>query len=237
MSIQEISNSVLAATGSLNLILVGAIFFIFIIGEFGLSIPYLMETAWILVGVQIRTTMPVFDILPLLLVSMAGRLTGATIFYNLIGLGRSWLLKLYSRIFKNVVSPDKTNNSFAARLFRKINLLSPFSVAFGRLIWLKIPLTLTLSITKRPKPLMLGAALSGLVWDTAYILIGFILGRAKMEPYQTLLYSLSALTLIYVLSFIVKQILSRRSVKINLPVAEEKFAEKPQDITDNSNLL
>lgn len=226
MSIQDISNSVLAATGSLNLLLVCAIFFIFVIGEFGLSIPYLMETTWILVGVQIRTTMPVFDLAPLLMVSMAGRLCGATIFYNLIGLGRTWILNIYSRLFKFAVSPEKANsNNFAAHILRKIDLFSPFSVAFGRLIWLKIPLTLTLSISKRPRPLMLGAAISGLVWDSAYILIGFIVGRAKMEPYQTLLYSLSALTIIYAISFIVKQILSRRAAKAVPPPVEEKAVE------------
>jgi membrane protein DedA with SNARE-associated domain len=231
MSIQEFSSSVLAATGSLNWVLAGAIFFIFVIGEFGLSIPYLMETVWILVGVQIRTTMPVFDIFPLLLVSMAGRLVGATIFYNIVGLGRTWLLKIYGRIFKFAVSPEKANpNNFAAKLLRKINLFSPFSVAFGRLIWLKIPLTLTLSISKRPKPLLLGAIISGLVWDAAYILIGLVMGRAKMEPYQTLLYSLSALTLIYALSFIVKHILSRRTARVSQPVVEEKLAEKPEEI-------
>jgi hypothetical protein len=233
MSIQEFSNSVLAATGSLNLVLIGAVFFIFVIGEFGLSIPYLMETVWILVGVQIRSTMPFFDIFPLLLVSMAGRLAGAAIFYKLIGLGRTWMLKLYGRFFKFAVSPEKANpNNFAAKLLRKINLFSPFSVAFGRLIWLKVPLTLTLSISKRPKPLMLGAIIAGLVWDMAYILIGFIMGKARMEPYQTLLYSLSALTLIYALSFGVKQILSRRTARVSQPVVEEKLAEKPEDIND-----
>ena len=72
---------------------------------------------------------------------------------------------------------------------------------------------------------MLGAAISGLVWDSAYILIGFIVGRANMEPYQTLLYSLSALTIIYAISFIVKQILSRRAAKATPPPIEEKAVE------------
>jgi membrane-associated protein len=209
---ENISSQILALTGSLNIWLVISIFILFPISEFGLSIPYLMESMWILVGYHARHS-PVFAAeLPILL--MAGvfaRSGGATAFYSLIGLGRSWILKVYRRFFGFALNPDApAGNSLPARVLRRLNLSSPFTVAFGRLVWLKIPINLTMSVRKDLRVLLLGTALSSLIWDLLYITIGAVVGSAELKPYETVLYSVAALAVIYALLFLARRLLFRR---------------------------
>jgi membrane-associated protein len=209
---ESITSYVLNVTGSLNIWLVVVILVLFPISEFGLSIPYLMETMWILVGYHARQSAVLGAEIPLLLlVAVCARLGGATALYTLIGLGRTWILKIYRRFFSFALNPESsTNKSLPARILRKLNLFSPFTVAFGRLVWLKIPITLTMSVRKELRVLLTGAAISSVIWDSLYILIGVIVGSAQLKPYQTVLYSVGALTIIYTLFFLARKLFIQR---------------------------
>ncbi len=207
MIFEEISSHVLALTGSLNPWLVVAILALFPLSEFGLSIPYLMESMWILVGYHARHSVPLASELPLLLaVAVCARCGGSTGLYSLVGLGRGWILRLYRRFFGFVLSAEGQNSSsLPARVLRRLNLFSPFTVALGRFIWLKVPITLTMSIRKDLRVLLIGVAISSVIWDSIYIAIGVIVGSAQLEPWQTVLYSAGALTILYGTVFLIRR--------------------------------
>jgi membrane-associated protein len=210
--LENISAQVIAVTGSLNIWLIIAILVLFPISEFGLSIPYLMETMWILVGYHAHHSVIFGAEVPLLLVvAVFARCCGASALYHLIGLGRTWILKVYRRFFNFALSAETpSGNSLPARVLRKLNLFSPFTVAFGRLIWLKIPITLTMSVRKNLRILLTGVSISSVIWDSLYILIGVIVGSAELKPWQTVLYSVCALTVVYSLVFLTRRVFLRR---------------------------
>jgi membrane protein DedA with SNARE-associated domain len=126
------------------------------------------------------------------------------------------LKKLYRRYFEASLSERlANNNSLPLRLFRRMNHLSSFSVALGRLLGLRIPLTLTLGAKRQFTLLLFGVMLSSLAWDGIYISLGIAGGQAVLEPAEMLLYSLVGLTLLYVITFGVRYLkrrLSRGSV-------------------------
>lgn len=200
-------------TGSLDPRLMAALFLLCAIGEFGLPFPYLLETLWLLAGFQIGTkTISVLDVAVLLLTVQAGRQTGATTLYFLTRLGKTPLGKLYDRLGITKLSqklPENKKSPF--RLLHKIDFFSPFSIAFGRLMWLRVPLTLALGMKRRIAALSGGVLLSGLIWDMVYIVVGMIAGTtATLKPAQMLLYSLAGLTTLYLIGFSVKLIRGRR---------------------------
>jgi membrane-associated protein len=215
MDLQALSKEILNFTGTVNIWLVISLFVMLTISEFGLSIPYLMETVWILVGYQALTgSLPVFFVAILWLTAMAGRTTGAIILYHLARFSGSWIMRLYRRIFAAALvgkgaetGPVPASHGLMARLRRLINSLSPFSVAFGRLVWMRVPLTLTLGFNKQIKVLVPGVMISSMIWDTTYILAGVIGGGVQLQPFQVVLLSLAALSAIYGVTFIVRWII------------------------------
>jgi hypothetical protein len=208
MNIQTITQDILAIASTFNLWLVISLFVLCLINEFGLSIPYLMEAIWILVGYHaLSGTIQVFQVMLLWLAAMSGRMSGAMILYSLLGLGSPWLMKIYRKFFGRFLDENNTkDNSLAMRVMRRINLFSPFSVAFGRLIWLKIPMTILLSVRRQPKTLLLAIALSTAIWEGTYLVVGVIGGNTRLEPGWFVLYSIGALTLIYGVVFLVRKL-------------------------------
>jgi membrane protein DedA with SNARE-associated domain len=174
-----------------------------------------METVWILAGYQtLNGSMPVYFLVILWLVAMSGRTLGSVILYHLARFSSSWIIRLYRRIFKSVLAarepgngPPSSSRNLFARIWRKINDLSPYSVAFGRLIWMRVPLTLTLGFRQQIKILIPGVMISSAIWDTTYILVGVIGGNVDLEPLQIVLFSLCALTIIYGGTFLVRWII------------------------------
>ncbi|MCD5401265.1 hypothetical protein LR013_01540 [candidate division NPL-UPA2 bacterium] len=148
------------------------------------------------------------------LVAQVGRQTGATILYCLVRFGSMPLRKLYRKHFEASLSDKLSdNNVMPFKLFRRLNYLSPFSIALGRLFGLRFPLTLTMGINRQFKTLSLGVLLSSLVWDGIYISLGIAGGHAALEPTQMILYSLIGLTLLYAVTFTARH-LRRRLTKI-----------------------
>ncbi len=216
MDLQVFTEQILNFTGTVNFWLVVSLFVMLAISEFGLSIPYLMETLWILVGYHAMTgSLPFFFLAALWVTAMCGRTCGAVVLYHLARFSGSWLIKLYRRIFKSALAsrekeektfnnPSPAKENLFSRIWQKINSLSPFSVAFGRLIWMRVPLTLTLGFKRQIKVLVPGVMISSMIWDTTYILVGVVGGDANLQPFQIVLCSLSALTVIYGGIFLVR---------------------------------
>jgi membrane-associated protein len=208
MNLQDIGQEIVELAGTFNIWLIIALFILPAISEFGLSIPYLMETIWIIIGYQFFTgSILIFQLLILWSAVVSGRMIGAIILFHLAKLGSPRVMKLYHKLFKTVLTENTTIPNFLGRLLQKINISSPFSVTFGRLIWFKIPLTLTLGIRSQLKSLLLAVLLSSLIWDATYIIVGVVGGNARLQPPWLVLYSLSALTVVYGLFFISQRLL------------------------------
>lgn len=159
-----------------------------------------------MVGYQFSVrVLPLFDLMLLVLTAQAGRQTGALTLYHISRSG-STLLTKYKGYFK--VKTD-INDAPLFKLFRKINILSPFSVALGRLLWLRIPLTLMLGAQRKLKVLLLGVSLSSLVYDGIYIALGAIVGTTTaLESIRLVPYFLAGLTVMYGITFAIKRLIS-----------------------------
>ncbi len=206
MNLMSFFSSGINLFGTFNPIVGLLIFLLCFIGEaIGLSVPYLLEATWLLAGCQVSSgVLPFTDLLFLVLMSQLGREVGAMVLYSL-SRGGSALLAKYKNFLK--LGPDAT----VGKLLRKVNLLSPFSVAMGRLLWLRIPLTLILGAQRKLKVLLLGIMLSSLVFDGTFIILGAIVGTTtKLKPIQVIPYFLIGLTTIYVVTFVVQRFIDGR---------------------------
>ncbi len=213
MNLESFLQQALSFAGTFHLTLVIILFVICAIGEFGVTIPYLLETIWLLSGYNvIAGALTPFQLFLLWVIAMGGRQVGAIILYFISRLGINWLLRLYEKYFKaNLAEKLSGTNGAPLRLLRQINYLSPFSIAFARLLWLRIPLTITLGIKRQLKTLTLGILLSALVYDIIYIALGVVGGKTVLKPVQMVLYSLIGLTALYIITFIVRRVLKSRA--------------------------
>lgn len=214
MNFDSLIQQVFSFAGTFDYRLVAALFVLCAIGEFGLSIPYFMETVWLIGGYQVGVNaFSVFQLALLLLAAQAGRQTGATMLYHLSRFGSLPLSKLYRKYREaSLAGKMPFNGRTPFTVIKKINLLSPFSIALGRLLWLRVPLTITLGAKRKMSVLAGGVLLSSLVWDGVYISLGMITGTATvLKPAQMILYSLAGLTLLYLVMFAVKLIVRRRA--------------------------
>lgn len=208
MDLAVITKEIIAFTGTFNPWLIISLFILLVLNEFGFFIPCLLETVWILVGFNLHANnISLYQAVLLILTSLAGRIIGSYLLFRLSGLSSGWITKIYQRWFKPTLTDSVMNsNSLPARLLRKTNLLSPYPVAFGRLLWLKIPLTMTLGIKNHLKALVLGVILSSFVSDTAIVVIGYISGSIKLNTFQAVTYSMGGLITIYAVIFIIRKL-------------------------------
>ena len=207
MNLADFFTQGLALVGTFNLKIAAFLFLLCLIGEATvLVVPYLFETTWLLAGYQLsQRVLSPLDLALFMLTSMAGRQAGALILYYVSRSG-SKLVFRYKEFFKARLDG---NNTLPVRLIRRMDILgSPFSVALGRLLWLRIPLTLILGATRRLKTLLLGVAISSLVYDGVYVILGAIVGTTTVAPARLVLYSLAALTALYGGTFTIRQIIA-----------------------------
>jgi membrane-associated protein len=242
MGIENIFQQFLNLTGSFNLWLILALFFLPLIGEFGVSPPYAMESLWLLAGYQVSVGMatPVF-ILLCCLITLSGRQAGAFALYKVSGLGSTRFARLYnkiqlfkensklttSRFRKYVLSPlanlivKNFSTYYTGESLKedkknspviKIRNLSSFRLALGRFIWLKIPLTITTGITRQPAVLLFGVALFSLAWDAIYILMGVFGISSGLKPINMILYMFGGVVFINFLIFGINRLVNSSRV-------------------------
>jgi membrane-associated protein len=215
-------------TGSFNLWLVLAIFLITLFAEFGISIPYLLESIWLLVGYGISThAMSPASIVIFCMIGLCGREIGASSLYRISGFGATPAMKIYDKIIasrnpiiKKIVLPLArfVNRFFLSKsnieeeiegreraLFKKIACRSPFSVALGRFTWLKLPITISMGMARELFVLMLGVALFSLAWDSLYILIGLFGASSKISSTMMLICTISGFITVQVSIFFIRR--------------------------------
>ena len=183
------------------------LFLLCLIGEgFLISVPYLLEATWLIAGYQLSTgALSAVNLLLLVLAAQAGRQGGGIVLYLFSRRGGRLLSKYVQRLRSKV----EANGSPPLRFFRRLNLLSPFSVALGRLVGMRLPLTLLLGARGKLKVLLLGTVLSSIAWDGVYITLGAVVGTTIMiRPAHLLLYSVAGVTLVYGLTLVGRRLMA-----------------------------
>jgi hypothetical protein len=210
MTIESILSQLMTLVGTYSPFVGLSLFVLCLIGEvIGLGIPYVLETALMLAGYQVSANVyAFFDVIIILLMTQAGRLTGTFIVYSFARTGSRLALKITS-FFR----PKNGNgNSIFARMVKGINLLSPFSVAAGRLLWLRYPLTLMLASQKKLRVLMLGTMLSSAIYDVTFLVIGAVVGaNTRLKPFEVILLFMAGLTVVYIVFFTVQKLRQRHA--------------------------
>lgn len=212
MNLEDILQQVLSVAGTFNLKLVIFLFLICATGEFGLSIPYLLETVWLLSGYHLGSgAISPSDLVLLWLAAQAGRQSGAASLFYFSRLGSPPLKRLYQKFSGTTVARKLSDSpaggkTMPVKLLRRLCDLTPFSAAIGRFFGLRLPLTMTLAVQKRLRTLLAGVLLQSLVWDGIYISLGILGGRTVLRPAQMLLYSLIGLTLLYIITLAIRRL-------------------------------
>lgn len=182
-------------------------FVVCLVGEAaGISVPFLLETALLMAGYRFSAgNLSFLNLAFLALMTQAGRQAGAFALYNLGGRGSALLGKYQKRLL--LKTGTMANGS--SWLSQRIDRLSPFSVALGRLLWLRIPLTLILGAKRKLGVLVLGIMLSSLAYDGAYMIIGAIAGiTMALKPAQMLLFFLGGLSSLYAITFVARRVIA-----------------------------
>jgi membrane-associated protein len=178
------------------------------IGELGVSVPYILESVWLLAGYQLGAgVLSPVHLVGFWLAAQAGRQTGTMALYFITRLSSSPLARLYRKITSSRFWPKTPLNN---NVLKRINLSSSFSLAYGRLVGLRFPLTIMLALQKKLAPVLTGVLLSSLVWDGIYITLGATVGRtAVLKPAEMLLASIATLTLLYLVMFLARRLFKR----------------------------
>jgi hypothetical protein len=182
------------------------LFAICFLGEISLvALPYLLESAWILIGYQLgRGALPPVYFLGYWLASQTGRQAGAIGLFYLLRIGSNPLVRYYNAHNLGRFIPRALANS---QMVKRLNLSTPLSTALGRLIGLRLPVTLMLAMTKKLRTLLLGVLFSSLVWDAIYITLGFTAGAtAAIKPSQLFFLSIGGLSVVYLVTFLVNRL-------------------------------
>jgi hypothetical protein len=201
-------NGIISFTGNPDGWTIFLLFAWCLIGELGICIPYVLESFWLLVGFNIGAgVLSPWLLIALWLAAQTGRQAGSLGLYRIARFGVPALEKFF-----HMVHLDKYFNKIKSRTNTagRFNLASPFSVAFGRMVGMRIPMMLLMAGKKRPRTLALGVLLSSIVWDSLYISLGAIFGvTVNIKPVYMLLISFACIGCIYLLMWAVKKLVKR----------------------------
>jgi hypothetical protein len=198
------------------------------LGEAATTIPYVLESFWLFAGFNAGAgTLEWWYLILLWLAAQIGRQVGSFTLYRIARLGVPVLDKFFHKIHLDKFFRKITSGTGAVK---RMNLASPFTVASGRMIGLRIPMMLVMAAKKRPWGLALGVVLSSIIFDSLYIAIGWIFGStAKIEPQYLLLISFSVMAVIYLITFIIKKLI-KRFRRIPLDITDETETSTDSDI-------
>lgn len=208
MNLESVLQQIVSFTATLDPRMAVLLFVICAIGEFGLSIPYVLESIWLLVGYQLgHGVLSPLHLAGLWLAAQCGRQVGSMALYRVARFGTPSLTKFYNKLRLSRLFYRISNKSSA---INHINLSSPFSVAYGRLFGMRIPMVLVLAVKRRLGMLSLGVLLSSIVWDAIYISLGIIFGSTvAIKPTYMFLAALAGITVIYLVTFIARMLIRR----------------------------
>jgi hypothetical protein len=178
------------------------------IGEAGMTVPLLLETIWMTVGYNTGSgNLAWWNTVYLWLAAQVGRQIGAYVLYRVGRFGMPALERLYHKIHM-----DRLFNYLVkkAPVVTKINYTSPFSVALGRLVGMRIPMTLVLAAKKKFWMLSLGVVIASAIFDGLYIVVGLILGKIDVKPTFTILITVGVLIVVWLLNLGVRYIMKLR---------------------------
>jgi membrane-associated protein len=208
MNLGNALQQIVAFTATLDPRMAVLLFVICAIGEFGMSVPYVLESVWLLTGYQLGAgILSPLHLAGLWLAAQCGRQVGALALYRVARFGTPSLLRFYqklhlARFFNRITAKSGT--------FSSLDLSSPFSVAYGRLFGMRIPIALALAVKRKPAMLSLGVLLSSAVWDVSYISLGVIFGStAAVKPVYMFLVSFAGLTVVYLVTLTVRSLIKR----------------------------
>ncbi len=214
MNLSALLSQVLEVTSSFNPKIAAILFILCAIGEVGFALPYVLETMWLLAGYNVaQGTLHPLDLLYMWLIAQAGRQTGSLALYYSSMLGMIPIRKFYrkyieSRIPKKLTVPPS--------IAKSLSNPSPFSISMGRLIGLRIPMAVTMSVKQKLSTLVLAVLLSSIVWDGIYLILGSTVGGRIIPQAQSkymVLYSLAGLTVLYVITLLIRYLWRFRSAK------------------------
>lgn len=208
MGIQQFLENLINLIGTYSHIAGASLFVLCLITEvFIVSVPYLLETTLMLTGYSISSGgHAIYNLVTIILMTMMGRLLGILITYAIATSSGRLIAKL-----RSFLQSREHKIPFVNRIVDRINLVSPFSVAAGRLLGLRYPVTILMSAQKRLKTLLLGAALSSLIYDGFYVIIGAIIGtNATLKPLPVMIAFTIGLTLLYISIFVGRYLWQRR---------------------------
>jgi hypothetical protein len=178
------------------------------IGEAGLTVPLLLENIWMTVGLNTANGNLAWWHMILLWVSaQIGRQIGAFVLYRVGRFGMPALERLYHKIHL-----DRLFNRLVTKApaVTKINFTSPFSVAFGRLVGMRIPMTLVLAAKKKFWMLSLGVVIASAIFDGLYLVVGLVLGITNVPPTYAVLITVGVMVAVWGVNLGVRFIASHR---------------------------
>jgi len=196
--------------GTFNLQLVVLLFLLCLCGEILLaSVPYLLETVWLMAGYSVAAgTLSPFHLFLLWLIALAGREAGVSLLFSVTRLGSLPLTKLYQKYVGARVKKFSGNDNWFSKILQKLeSYISPFTIAAGRLLGLGTPLTVLLGVKKQYRVLFLGVILSSIIFDGIFLTVGIVVGaNTLVKPSEMVLFSLAGLTVFYLIVFSIRQI-------------------------------
>ena len=210
--------------GTFNLQLVLLLFLLCLCGEILLaSVPYLLETVWLMAGYSVTAgTLSLFHLALLWLIALAGRETGVLLLFSASRLGSLPLTRLYQKYVGSRVKKFSGNDNWFSKTLHKLeSYISPFTIALGRLLGLGTPLTVLLGVRKQYRVLFLGVILSSIIFDGIFLTVGIVVGANTMvKPSEMVLFSIAGLTVFYLIVFSIRQISNHtkaRTTRTNQP--------------------
>jgi membrane-associated protein len=208
MNIENFFQNLVSLTSAFDPRVAISLFVLCAIGEIGISIPYVLESVWLLTGFHVGNgVLSPLDMVWMWLAAQAGRQVGSMGLYRIARFGMPSLVSFYHKLHLDPIFKRLMSRSNAVS---RVNLASPFSVAFGRFFGMRIPMVLVMATKRRPAMLSLGVLLSSIIWDALYISLGAIFGSTiPIKPIYMLLICLATLTVIYLLTFLVRMIIRR----------------------------
>ena len=174
------------------------------------SVPYLLETVWLMAGYNLAAgILSPFHLFLMWLVAVVGRQSGALLLFSVSRLGSLPLTRLYEKYVGKRLKKFSGNDNWLSRVLQKLeSYISPFTIALGRLLGLGTPLTVLLGVKKQYRMLVLGVLLSSLIFDGIFLIIGAVVGaNTRVKPAEMVIFSLIGLTVFYLMVFSIRQAL------------------------------